>query len=131
MKKITVTLATIAMVAAATSCKKESRKTSTENPTIITPVDFRDTAEGTFVYGLGTKDEWEVEIVKDSTTDNRMLLLMEDGYGASLLNLVDSSEAIYYDLSEDNMTGFFDLEENSHNLIDGGDTLVFERHISK
>jgi hypothetical protein len=124
MKKIIIILTAMAIIATI-SCKKEEQELQ---PSVV-QVDFRDVAEGNFIFGEGTRDEMELIYSKNDSNSNLMTVTNFNDTNEQAIADIDSiyQGGFSYELDEDDIVGFYDSEEDVHSLVFDTDTLAFVR----
>ena len=92
-------------------------------------VDFRDVAEGNFIFGEGTRDEIEFIYSKNDSNNNLMTMVNTEDLDEQAIANIDSiyQGGFSYELDDHNIVGSYDSEKDVHTLVFETDTLAFVR----
>lgn len=129
MKKTILTLtALLALSSTFTSCTKdEAAPTPEPTPIPVLKVDIRDTAEGIFTAEY-LSNSFNFRFAKDTVGDGMFIFRVSDeNYQRSLINVQESEAGFTYRMDGDAITGEFNMEDDIHEWVFDGDTIIFNR----
>jgi len=131
MNKTILTLtALLALSSTFTSCtKEEAAPTPEPTPTPVLKLDIRDTAVGTFTTEF-ERATLTFRFTKDTVGDGMYILDSDSNSTMPLAYVVDIEESeagFTYYLDGDNITGEFNIENDTHLWVREGEEILFER----